>query len=237
MIDVQKIINDTINIFQTDELYKKIDDFVSESDYKEIHKSFLTKTNIKIDVDNFVSEIQKYQKDFVQWGKHHSQLPRYGVALVNKTGKIENNDPINGSLYEWNSLNPHDRIIESDCTTPTKILDLESLNPLRIFDNHWCRSNILYWNKNAEFFPHIDNIVPSPWLRLWGTTDPKGLQFRYYDDKKNDMVTCKNIEAGRIYIIDTSLVHDVKLSVDNNYQFFLSVLPSAKNILKEIQYG
>ena len=125
-------------------------------------------------------------------------------------------------------------VTQSDCLTPTPVMQLESLEPLHMFKGHWCRSNILKWDQSADFKPHIDTIVPSPWIRLWGTTNPENIDIRY-DNGQGELVKADNIEAGRIYIIDTSIVHTASSINGTVYQFFLSVMPSAINRLKEIQ--
>jgi hypothetical protein len=237
IVDPEKIIADTLEVFNKSPAQKKkfseITDYVSTEDYQELHKNFLTPTTIKIDCDLFKNEIEQYQNYFEQWGTQHTHLPRYGLALVNQDGVIKSQDPINGSLYEWNVRYPNNPIIESDCRKSTEVMMLESLKPLAVFDNHWCRSNIFKWHSQAEFKPHIDTVVPSPWIRLWGTTDPNSIEVRYAD-RTGQLVKVQNIEAGRIYIIDTSVVHDAVSYNDNAYQFFLSVLPSAINILKDV---
>lgn len=226
MINVTKIINDTKEVFFKSEIqklkYAGLKKFIDTSDYSALHKNFLTPLDVKIDVEQFHQEIQKYDMYFEQWGTEHTHLPRQGLALVNQDGILKINDPINGSLYEWNKRFPNLPIIESDCVTPTEVLSIDSLKPLNVFSGYWFRSNILKWKTGAEFKPHIDTILPSPWLRLWGTTNTDNLEIRYWNNKKQEMETVKNLEAGRIYIIDTSIVHDAR-SIGDVYQFFLSV--------------
>jgi hypothetical protein len=224
MIDVDKIIADTVNVFTKSLVQQNkissLKDFVDHDTYKNLHRNFLTPLDIKIDCDKFVEEIQIYDQYFRPWGKTHTHLPRMGLALANQDGTLKDKDPINGSLYEWNNNNPGSPIFESDCTVPTEVLDLKSLEPLRIFDKFWFRSNILKWHEGAEFLPHIDTVIPSPWLRLWGTTSD--IVLKYWNKKEQ---TVSSIEKGRIYLIDTSLVHSARSFVDHNYQFFLSVSP------------
>ena len=237
-VDSQKIIADTLQVFSRStaqkEKFSKIKEYVSTQDYLELHNDFLTPTSIKINSGQFLEEILIYESYFEQWGTQHQDLPRYGLALVNLDGTLKNSDPINGSLYEWNVNFPDRPIIESDCLIPTPVMQLESLEPLNIFNSHWCRSNILKWEQSADFKPHIDTIVPSPWIRLWGTTNPENIDIRY-DNGQGELVKADNIEAGRIYIIDTSIVHTASSINGTVYQFFLSVMPSAINRLKEIQ--
>jgi hypothetical protein len=237
-VNSQKIIADTLEVFSKStaqkEKFSRITEYVSSQDYAELHTDFLTPTTIKINSDQFLKEIEIYDPYFEQWGTQHLNLPRYGLALVNLDGVLKKNDPINGSLYEWNVNFPEYPIIESDCLVPTPVMKLESLAPLNIFNGHWCRSNILKWGQYADFKPHIDTIVPSPWIRLWGTTNPENIDVRY-DNGQGDLIKADNIEAGRIYVIDTNIVHTASGINGTVHQFFLSVMPSSINILKEIQ--
>jgi hypothetical protein len=226
MIDPEQIISDTRTVFFQSESqrkkYSQITKFVDNENYISLHRDFLTPLSVKINVELFHKEIVKFNSHFEQWGSEHIHLPRSGIALVNQDGVLKSQDPINGSLYEWNKKFPNQPIIESDCTTPTEVMQIESLRPLEIFKNHWFRSNILKWQAGAEFKPHIDTILPSPWLRLWGTTDAENLEIRYWDPDENQMRSVQNIESGRIYLIDTSRVHDA-VGHGDSYQFFLSV--------------
>jgi hypothetical protein len=235
-IDSTKIILDTLNSFTTSEAqqskFSEIQSYVDADEYIRLHKKFLIPTDIKIDVSQFIKEIKLHDNLFQPWGRQHNHLPRYGISLVNQTGKIIENDPINGSLHEWNNNNPNFPLIESDCQKPTPIMELDSLKPLRVFDGHWCRSNILKWHKNAHFKPHIDSVLPSPWLRLWATTEVDNFEIRY-NNGEDYLVRFTDIEAGRLYLIDTRIVHDAISYTDDVYQLFLSVLPSSLEIIKE----
>lgn len=232
-VNEQKIINDTKEAFFSSEIqrqkYNSITNFVTEEQYKELHTSPLVPLDIKIDVDKFVNEIQEFSLEFEQWGNQHQELPRYGLALVNETGLFIDDDPINGSLYEWNVNNPEYPILETDCFVPTQAMYIDSLKPLSVFDTHWCRSNILLFKDGAEFKPHIDTLIPSPWIRLWGTTT-NNIKLRFA--KNNQLIDYGNVEPGRIYVINTALVHDARCEGEEGYQFFLSVFPSAFQLVQ-----
>lgn len=238
IIDADKIISDTVSVFfKSDvqkEKYNSLDQVLDQKAYTDLHPKFLTPLNIKIDCELFLKEINSFSNYFEQWGTEHTHLPRYGLALVNQDGILKSKDPINGSLYEWNNKFPNQPLLETDCRVPTPVMKLSSLMPLNIFNGSWTRSNILKWHKGAEFKPHIDSIIPAPWIRLWGTTDPKNLKIRSFDPITKTMLEEQDVEAGRIYIIDTCLVHDA-VSLDNDtYQFFLSVDPQASTIIKDL---
>lgn len=221
--EAQQIIDDTLRVFSQSEIQRtKMDSLpkLNPTVYKSIHQSFLTPLDIKIDTEQFLTEIKQYDSEFVQWGKRYSHLPRLGAALVNTDGLLKgSNDPINGSLYEYNQYNSMNPIFETDCTVHTELMNLPSLEPLSVLNGHYLRSNIFKWSDTAMFVPHIDSVVPSPWIRLWATTDPSTVTVNYFNGE--EYTSCTDIEAGRLYIIDTSLVHDAN-STGLNYQLFLA---------------
>jgi len=228
VIDIDSIIDNTLNVFANSQSRLNALSKISQEDYHRLHTKPLTPLNIKIDCDKFKEEIEQYKVYFEQWGSQFTELPRLGLAVVNQDGVLKLNDPINGSLYEWNNKHPNSSLLETDCLTSTEVLDLPSLRLLKLFDGHWCRSNILKWDNGARFMPHIDTVVPSPWIRLWGTTDANNMEICFYD--KKGPIKIEPVESGRIYVIDTSLVHDAA-ATGPVYQFFLSVLPSAYNLI------
>jgi hypothetical protein len=235
--EITKIINDTYSVFSrsTEQLEKfknlpKID----KNDYDVLHTDFLVPTDIVIDVDLFSSEIKQYDSEFTQWGTTHTSLPRYGLALINMDGQLSKDvDPINGSLYQHNLNNPNNPLFETDCVMPTEVYNLKSLEPLKVLDGYYTRSNIFKWLENGKFLPHIDTFMPSPWLRLWGTTNSENLILNYYDPVTDSYKRCENVENGRIYLTDTSLVHEAICTSGTNYQFFLSTNTQAYNIINE----
>jgi hypothetical protein len=228
-INATQIINETIAIFKNSGADKLFSDFVKDEDYKRLHPLPLTATSIWIDTEEFKKEIAIWDFTFEQWGKDHTHLPRYGAALVNQNGTLLKNDPINGSLMAWNRDNPDKPLIETGCRTPTALMDLPSLQPLSVFNGYWCRSNILKWNCDAKFLPHIDTVVPSPWIRLWASMNPE-IIVRFYNEATGELESV-NFEPGRVYVVDTSLVHDAVAVGDNIYQLFLSITPNAVSLV------
>ena len=231
-IDAQKIIDETYAVFEKSgaaDILRNCTNVVKDEDYKRLHPFPLTPTNIVIDSNAFNMQVKQYNKKFQKWGPDHQHLQRYGLAVVNQSGNLIDNDPVNGSMTAWNRDNPEHPLIDTDCITPTEVLDLPALSPLRVFDGHWCRSNILKWHSGAFFFPHIDTIVPSMWIRLWAATS-KDVALRFYNSETEELEIV-DYELGRVYIIDTSLVHDASTTGFNVMQLFLSVQPSAYDIL------
>ena len=232
-INAQAIIDETIEVFEKSgaaDIYRSCKDLVGDEDYKRLHPSALTPTSILIDSDLFNNEIKQYNNYFEKWGTDHQELERYGLALVNQDGVLKTKDPINGSLMAWNRDNPTHSLLETDCVVSTPVMMMQSLSPLSILNGHWCRSNILKWQDTAGFYPHIDTIVPSMWIRLWATTSPD-IVVRFYNPKTGELEQFKDIELGRVYVTDTSIVHDAYATGNNVHQLFLSVLPSALDVL------
>lgn len=205
---------------------------IADVDYSALHRAFLTPTSLSFDVDLFVSEICQFESLFVRWGKKYEDTPRYGLPLFNVDGRFRftETDPTMGSLLDWIKEHPDNPILETDCTTATEAYNLKSLQVLKYFDPHFCRSSILKWGASGMFTPHIDVALPAPWFRLWATTS-NYIDLSYWDRQGNKH-DCEYIEAGRIYLIDTTLVHE---AMWNNrgwvYQLFLSLMPSATSKL------
>ena len=171
IVDADKVISETMDVFTKSgalERFKTFTDVIDKTEYHQFHPTPLTPLDIKIDCNQFIADIKVYDSYFEQWGTTHTQLPRYGLALVNEHGVLHNNDPVNGSMMAWNKQHPGVPFLDLDFTTPTPVLSMPSLSPLNVFDSHWCRSNIFKWHAGAEFYPHIDTVVPSLWFRLWG---------------------------------------------------------------------
>lgn len=235
IVDADKIISETIDVFKKSgaiERFKEFTDIIDEIEYKDFHPLPLTPLDIKIDCDQFMTDIRSYDKNFEQWGETHTHLPRYGLALVNEYGILHDHDPVNGSMMAWNKQHHDTPLLDIDFTIPTPVMNMPSLSPLRIFDGHWCRSNILKWDIGAEFYPHIDTIIPSLWFRLWACINPQGLKIRFYNEVSKQMEEINNIEPGRIYIINTAIIHDAYTTSNDTYQLFLSIKPSAREVLK-----
>lgn len=193
---------------------------ISYEDYIKLHTDYIVPLNLKIDLDLFNEEIKLYKDNFRRWGTRHTQYPRYGISLCNLTGKIDDEiDPCCYPLDEWAEINPLQVYWDTDFTKITPVFDLKSLSELHIFRPDLIRSNILLWNKTGHFKPHIDTIPEIiTHLRLWGVNvDSGGYKLKY----GNHIV--KNIEPGRLYLIDTTKTHEAEALVDNVYTFFIAL--------------
>ena len=229
---------------------------MKKEDYVDLHKQNLQPTDIKIDVDLFLLEIEQYKKDFKQWGDKFQEFGRYGLPLVNMNGMLNNKlEPSCWPLDRWNFVNlgyndtPEDftkfytssfdmdyMVNETDFTISTEVMDMSSLKVLKPIEKHMIRSCILKFHTLGHFKPHIDTWNDkSSWLRLWGTTHSESVKLRYKSDDGekliwNDIkkeyesyISEKNVEAGRLYLHDSSIWHDAMSFEDNTYQFFIAL--------------
>lgn len=207
--------------------------------YLQLHTAPVVATDIVIDPDKFESLMQQNQYAFRSWGEKKKHFPRYGLPLVNQNGSMYNNpEPVCYPLDEWlEPLAEEDWVFDRDFTQKTPVFEHSVFDPLKRFDDYWCRSCILRWDSEAFFWPHSDTWFPSPILRLWGTTDPDNVKFQFDREFRRaptpgtvssmdpDMVDWQgDIEPGRMYIVDTSLIHTARSQGTHpTYQFFLAV--------------
>lgn len=206
-----------------------------ESDYWDIHNNFLTPLDIKIDIGLFKKEISQYNEYFKPWGNNRPELNsvRLGLPLVNLDGRFDQKVDISiGPLDEHNKMYPEKCYLENDFTQQTEILNLSCFDTLDKIKSYMCRSSVLYWKPPANFKPHWDIILPTVNLRLWGTDNPENISLRYKKDNK--LIDCENIEAGRLYLIETSTVHDAECLQDDVYQFFIALNVNSYKTIKEI---
>jgi len=191
---------------------------INEEQYYELHTSPIVETDIDIDIDSFKEEITQFE--FTQWGNTHKQYPRYGTPLVNVTGSMnEENDPSRMPLDE-HFIHHQDKdniLFDHDIREKTPAFYMKSLQPLtNAFGDFMCRSAILKWDKMGHFKEHVDVKLPTPNLRLWGTTSDKMML-------KMDGKHINTIKPGKIYIFDSSLVHSAHAKEDGIYQFFIGL--------------
>lgn len=209
---------------------------IDEVRYRALHTKNLVPLNLKIDCDAFEQEISLLKPKFEQWGNTNLHIPRYGLGLVDLESPISATPSlVNWSIDVWNIENPDTPIIDTDFTVPTENFNnLLSLTPYRYFQNHYARSNILWWQNGGHFKPHYDVAIPAFLLRLWGTNDPDNNHFCFWDEEQNDFIEEKNIERGRLYLADTAKVHHAYSTANDVYTFFFSLQTSAYDLIKHI---
>lgn len=196
--------------------YPKLDDNI----YWQYHQNFLTPTKIKIDCDLFEKEIEQYTSFFQPWGTHRPDQNevRFGLPLINHTGEYKDKCKSIQAFDKHNINYPDDPIFDPDFTVKTEPFFMNSLKVLEPIQNLMIRSAILKWYKGADFKKHIDTILPTAYIRLWGTNQPDNIMLRYNVD--GEMIECRNVERGRLYLIETSAEHDALCTNDLCYQFF-----------------
>ena len=224
--------------------------YLEADKYLALHSAPIIPTSIVIDPDEFDSVMLEYQYAFRSWGEKKKHFPRYGLPLVNDNGSMYNNpEPVCYPLDEWlEHLSEEDWVFDRDFTTKTTVFEHLVFDPLRVFDGYWARSCILRWDSESFFYPHSDTWLPSPILRLWGTTDPEHARFQFDREYRRpdtpglvpgmnpDMIDWPGeIEAGRMYLVDTSLIHTARSIGDHpTHQFFLAVHTDAYDIMESV---
>lgn len=200
------------------------------SEFKQLNTEIIVPLDFKIDLKQFHTDIEKYKENFKRWGEKHQEYPRFGIPLVNISGKIDEEiDPSCYPLDQWAEKYPDSVYWDNDFTNHTELMQMPSLNVLAPLKDHMLRSNILLWNKDGHFLPHFD-MHPDyiTHYRLWGVnTDDTGYSLEYGDTIIRDW------EPGRLYLIDTTLIHSAKALIDNVYTFFISVDLAAKEVLEK----
>lgn len=205
---------------------------ISSKEYYRLHTDYVTPLDLKIDVEQFTKEIEQYRSYFRQWGNQYTEYPRFGVALCNLTGRIDDEvDPSCHPLHQWNLEFPHEKYWDNDFKKTTEIFELPSLSPLHSFRDLMLRSNILLWHNTARFLPHVDITHGKiDHVRLWGTTADSDTYELTYGEHR-----VRNFEPGRLYLIDTIKRHGAIAHADNVYTFFLSMnlqaLPQLEKLL------
>ena len=190
--------------------------------YYKLHTRFIQPLNIKIDIPLFESEIKQYHKVFRTWDINRLHLPRYGISLVNDDGDINKKEDLGCSVIDQRNavLPPEKHINERMFTTKTELYyNLLSMRPLDILSHYMIRSNILLWHKDASFLPHIDTGPNrDSYLRLWGVNNPAIYKFH---SPQGDCM--EPVEAGRLYLIDTTQFHYAKALDNWLYTLFIAL--------------
>lgn len=199
--------------------------------FNELHKDYIIPLDIKIDVENFKREIEPYRSKFRQWGTKYTEFPRYGISLFNLTGSLDDDiDPSCWPLDQWWKEHPDKIYWDHDFNKATELMELPSLDVLKVIEPYMVRSNILLWNTTGHFKPHIDMVSEYiTHFRLWGvTTDDNGYTLKYGDKH------IKGFEPGRLYLIDTIKMHEAYATEDDVFTFFLAVDIKSKELIESL---
>ena len=199
---------------------------ISVRKYKKLYNQPLRPTKLKINCVDFVNEIQQFKTCFQKWGNKTDKGQRWGLPLVNETGVIDEPDdtiqPLDELYFETGKL-----LMDVEITEKTVACMMESLEPLRQLYPYMVRSAVLKWHWGACFSRHRDIELPANHLRLWATMSDKMIL-------KIDDEEMKDIEPGRIYLIDVSKFHEGISKQNHLYQLFLGVNLDAYDILEKI---
>ena len=227
---------------------------ISIEDYDKIHTNVINPLNLYIDVDKFHVAMDKYKYAFRSWGERKKHFLRYGLPLVNKEGNMYNNpEPTCYPLDEWiEGMSPEeiDRNLDRSFTVPTEALGDPAFDSIDIVKPFMLRSCILRWDEPSFFYPHSDTWIPSPILRLWGTSEPEVVKIQFdkqrrrvrptqvskLDDVEVEDFVEFEIEPGRLYLMDTSTIHAARSLVDRStYQFFIALHSDSYSVVDNLR--
>lgn len=205
-------------------------------DYYQIHKQILTPLPLKIDCDLFEEEIFYYDRGFEQFGNTHTNLERYSLGLTDCKQEVNSSPhPVNWPMDVWNIQHPETPLFDNDFNIQNSTFKaLTSLKCMDIFKHDLARCTILKWNTGGHFKPHIDMVLPTPNLRLWGTNDPDNNHFCFWNEDTQQYEEQINIERGRLYLADTSIYHHAYATSDYVYTFFFALQISAYDTIKQL---
>ncbi len=185
--------------------------------------------NIKIDCNQFMNEISKFDNDWVDY-LPRSDRPnnRKALTLTNLPGKTHKDVP---SLAEA-SYAAGRRLSELEFSEQTDVY--RECNSLKPFLDSWSplgRTFIVRSDTGGYFVPHRDHpSMPRECFRLICFLNNCGpLDYDWLmDDRK------MNIELGRVYYINTRLTHRTISWVNNSQHLILNVPFTTENVAKVI---
>jgi len=196
--------------------------------YKKLYNQPLRPTKLKINPVDFCLEIEQYKTCFQKWGDKKDKGQRWGLPLVNETGIIDEPDdtiqPLDELFLEKGKL-----LMDVELREKTVACMMESLRPLHCLFPYLVRSAVLKWHWGAGFDRHRDIELPANHLRLWATMSDKMVL-------KIDDEEIRDIEPGKIYLIDVSKFHEGWSKQNHLYQLFLGVNLDAHDTLESICY-
>lgn len=200
--------------------------------YYDLYTGFIVPLDITINVSDFKQQIQQFSKYFRVWGNTHLDWPRYGIPLCNLTGRLDDEvDPSCWPLDKWWKEYPDQFYWDNDFKTQTEVLQLSSLDPLSYVRPYMVRSNILKWDTDGQFVPHIDTVPDLiTHIRIWGTTEsPSDYELKFGNTIIDDF------EPGRLYLIDTIATHSARSLCDNAYTFFITLSLDALETVQQLR--
>ena len=209
---------------------------LSEKDYWSIHTSRLRPLNLIIDCDLFKHEIKSVDSLFEQFGNTHTNLNRKSMPLTELKTPIESIPlPVNWPMDVWAIEHPNQPLFDADFNIPNKeFYSMESMRPMDILKDHLSRCCILKWGTGARFYPHLDTLVPSHVIRLWGTNDPDNNHFCFWNESTCQYEREENVEPGRLYLADTSQFHHAYSTAEDVYTFFFALQVSSYETIKQL---
>ena len=228
------------------------------AEYENLHTEPLIALDMLIDCQEFAITMQKYELAFRRWGQDHIDKRRFGLPLINLNGQLSDNPDVSLMPLDVYNRDRKEQLWDNDFITATPALNescFDVLDPIKPF---LIRSCILKWYTDSLFYPHIDTWLHSPIIRLWGTNNPENMSLRFYskhtrsavtktesgqliqpeisvEEASKDLVRVENVEAGRLYLIDTAITHDAHAHSDKVYQFFIALNSNSYDTIRKLK--
>lgn len=185
--------------------------------------------NIKIDCGQFMKEVEQFDKDWVEYlPRTDRPNNRQALAVTNLEGKTHKDNP---SLAQA-SLAARRRLSETEFCHPTDVY--KSCHSLQSFLDQWMplgRTFLVKSNIGGYFVPHRDHPgMPRDVFRLIVFLNNCGpLDYDWLmDDRK------MQIEMGRVYYVNTRLMHRTISWVNDSIHLILNVPFTTENVAKVI---
>lgn len=185
--------------------------------------------NIKIDCGQFMKEISKFDNDWIDYlPRTDRPNNRQALAITNLEGKTHKDNP---SLAQA-SLAARRRLSEKEFSHPTDVY--KSCHSLQPFLDQWMplgRTFLIKSNIGGYFVPHRDHpSMPRDVFRLivfLNNCAPLDYDW-LMDDRK------LQIEMGRVYYVNTRLMHRTISWVNDSIHLILNVPFTTENVAKVI---
>lgn len=184
--------------------------------------------NIKIDCNMFMNDIEDFKNDWVDYlPRTDRPNNRKALAVTNLIGKSHIDNPsLAQASYEANR-----RLSETEFNQPTFVYNCPSLKPFLDMWKPLGRSFLVKSDIGGHFVPHRDQpAMPRDVFRLVAFLNNCGpLDYDWLmDDKK------MQIEPGRVYYVNTRLMHRTISWVNDSIHLILNVPFTTENVAKVV---
>jgi hypothetical protein len=188
--------------------------------------------DFKIDTNQFMQEIQKYESDWIQY------LPRPGVCnnrksltLTNLPGKTHQDSPSQAQA----TVELGRPVSELEFNNKTEVYEhCDSLKPVLDTFSPLGRTFLLNCGTGGHFYPHRDHpSLPRQTFRLAAfLNNCAPLQYDWLIDTDRKLP----IELGRVYYINTRKTHRTMSWINDSIHMIINVPMTSENVAKVLYH-